>query len=225
MPSFPSSTFPTMIARSTASQALCDRLRAMQELRPVGLLWERDEQPSCEVLHSSCALPSDFSSIFDAVDDRARPTCDSFTTSERTKTLGSTAFHTDRRIRCAREPVLHLCTMWCELRRLADHAAIDVSDHPSLSANHPGYLFEDANRISALPSIVSVGKMFTDVTETGSAEQGVGTCVSDDIGVTVTDQAKRTFEDDTAENEDARRIVGEAMDVESLTDSNVGDVL
>jgi len=225
MQSFQTSTFPTMIARSTASQVLCDPLRAMRVLHPVGLLREPDEQPHCEVLHSSCALPSDFSSIFDAEDDRTRPTCDSLTTSERSEPLGSTTFHADRRIGCTRELVLHLCTMWCELRCLADDAAVDVSDHPSLSAHHGGYFFEDANRISALPSIVSVREMFTDVAETSSPEQGVGARVGDDIGVAVADQAMRTFEHDAAENEDSRRIISEAVDVESLTDSNVGDVL
>lgn len=67
--------------------------------------------------------------------------------------------------------------------------------------------------------------MFTDVAETSSPEQGVGTRVGDDIGVAVADQAMRTFEHDAAENEDSRRIISEAVDVESLTDSNVGDVL
>ncbi len=112
-----------------------------------------------------------------------------------------------------------------KLRRLADDTAIDVADHPSLSANHAGDFFEDANRIGTLPSLVGVRKVLTDVTETGSAKKCIGTRVGNDIGVTVTNKTLRTLEHDTAENELSSRIIGEAMDVEALPDSDASDVL
>jgi hypothetical protein len=67
--------------------------------------------------------------------------------------------------------------------------------------------------------------MLTDVTETGSAEQRIGARMGNDIGVTVANQSLRTLEHDTAENELSSRIIGEAMDVEALPDSDASDVL
>jgi hypothetical protein len=82
MRSFRSKLSPTMIGQSMASQGLYALHHGMLVLQFVDHLFELVAQLPCEVLHSSCALPSDFSSIFDAVDDRARPTCDSFAASQ-----------------------------------------------------------------------------------------------------------------------------------------------
>ena len=63
--------------------------------------------------------------------------------------------------------------------------------------------------------------MLADVTQPRRAEQRVGTGVSDDIGVAMTFQPPFAIEHDATEDQSARRIVAEAMDVESLTDPDV----
>ena len=68
---------------------------------------------------------------------------------------------------------------------------------------------------------VGVGEVFADVTEAGRPEQGIGAGVGDHVGVAVSDQPTLALERDAAEDEAAIGIVGEAVDVEALTDADV----
>ena len=65
--------------------------------------------------------------------------------------------------------------------------------------------------------------MFADVPEAGRPEQGIGAGVGDHVGVAVSDQPTLALERDAAEDEAAIGIVGEAVDVEALTDADVGN--
>ena len=65
------------------------------------------------------------------------------------------------------------------------------------------------------------GKCFADVAERGGAEQRVGDCVGDGIGIAVTVQARRTLEHDPTEHQRSVGVVTEAVDVEALADTNV----
>jgi CRP/FNR family transcriptional regulator, cyclic AMP receptor protein len=60
--------------------------------------------------------------------------------------------------------------------------------------------------------------VLANVAQPRRAEQRVGTGMGDDIGVRVTDQPPLAVEHDAAEDQPARRIVAEAVDVEALTD-------
>jgi hypothetical protein len=64
--------------------------------------------------------------------------------------------------------------------------------------------------------------VLTDVTEASGTEERVGTRVRNGIGVAVAVESSLAVEHDSAQHEDARRIVAETMDVESLTDSEFG---
>ena len=75
---------------------------------------------------------------------------------------------------------------------------------------------EQLERVGALPPWVGVGKVLADVAKASGAEQRIGDCVCDGIGIGVAVKATFTIEHHTTEHQHASRVVGEAMDVEAL---------
>jgi hypothetical protein len=176
-------------------------------------------------LHSSYALPSDFSSILDAVEHCTRPTRNSFTTSQGTESFGAPSFDCDGSTSYLTQAFLHLGTMWRKFGDLAHDTAVDIADVPTLSPHHRCNLLENAQRVRALPHRIGIGEMLTDVSKTRSSEKSVGTCMSDDVGIAVTDKPRCSLDANTPENECTIRIVAEPMHIETLADANVLNVL
>lgn len=192
----------------------CDDHRQVRVDRQPAVIWDL-----------VCVLPSDFSSILDAKDHCTRPTGNAFSAAEGTETFGATTLHRYRRSRCITESRLHIGALRSEFGCLAHNTAVDIADHPPLSPHHVGDTVQDLQRIDAAPAFVGVGEMLADVTEPCSTKESVGTGMCNHIGITVTHESRRILEDDAAQNQSTRRIIAEAMDIETLSDPDGPDVL
>jgi hypothetical protein len=65
--------------------------------------------------------------------------------------------------------------------------------------------------------------MLTDVSETRCAQQRIGDCMRNNIGIAVADQYSFTGKRNSPENQRAavNRLIRKTMNVETLTDSNL----
>ena len=122
---------------------------------------------------------------------RDRPAGDPFLPAERAEPFCSPPFHADR------APPTTPDRFSCIASRCgASLGSSQTTEQSTLPIDQPSFrnlrhdIGEDAHRVGSFPLRVGVGIVLTDVTETGSAEQGVGDGMGDHIGVAVPDEPR-----------------------------------
>jgi hypothetical protein len=63
--------------------------------------------------------------------------------------------------------------------------------------------------------------MPAEIAEANRTEDRIGECVADGVGIAVTGKAAGALDHDTAEHQRAVRVLGEAVDVDTLADAHV----
>jgi hypothetical protein len=146
---------------------------------------------------------------------------DTLTSADSPQTFGSTTLYRRGRTDGARQPFFHLPTPRRDLRHFAHHRAIHVADDPSVCADELCDVSKDLDGICSSPLWIGVWEVLAEIAQTGSSQQGVGNGVCHCVGITVSLQTCDTFENTPAEHHSARRIIARAMNVESLSHSNI----
>ena len=86
---------------------------------------------------------------------------------------------------------------------------------PNKSSHFP----QKPNAVGPDPLGIGIGEVLADITESGRAQQCIGARVRDHIGVAVANQPAFTVEHHATENQFAIWVIGERVNVETLSDS------
>lgn len=150
--------------------------------------------------------------------------CNAFASTDRTEPFGSIPFHRHRCTNCTGETLRHLVTSRRQLRAFTDHCCVDIPRFETRSTNEPSHLGEQTDAVSTGPLRIGIGEMLTDIAEPSGSEQCIGAGMSDDISIAVTHQSALALEHHSTQNQFSFRILGERVNVETLSDSYRHDV-
>lgn len=135
------------------------------------------------------------------------------------ETLGASTLHADRCTNGGRKIRLHVLALWRNFRPFTNDVDVHVGHRPPGIAHQFDDLTQEQHRIGTLPLRIGIREESTDVSQTGSAEERIAHRVRDGVGITVAEQS--TFARERHAGQHQRTlVVGESMNVESLTDSH-----
>src|SRR5580704_2429849 len=141
-----------------------------------------------------------------------------------TQTLGRFKFHrhlVDMEPQRLRQLPSDCGAMIFQLGPLENHSGIHVRDSIALRAHQVARVTQEHQTVAVLPAWIGVGKVHTDIAQSGRAKQRIGDGVRENIGVGMAFQSKIRWNDDAAQNHWTAR--GDAMDVPALADAETQD--
>ena len=119
--------------------------------------------------------------------------------------------------------VLHLARAGASFGRSHTTAQSMLTTAHASSAEQRHDVAQHRDRVGARPPWIGVGEVLADVAEPGRTEQGVGAGVGDHVGVAVAARGRARPRTRRRRAPAPGRVVGEAVDVEALTDPDVGN--
>jgi hypothetical protein len=103
--------------------------------------------------------------------------------------------------------------------RLGHDGAVDIADLEALGAHAPGSLGQQHGGVRPLELRVGIREMAADIAQRRSAEQGIGDCMQQHVGIRMAEQAQAVRHFDTAENQLAPRNQG--MYIPAFTNTKI----
>ena len=105
-------------------------------------------------------------------------------------------------------------------RCVRHHGAVGIDRGVALLARHPHHLAQQVHAVGPFPGRVRVGEVAAQVAESHRAEDGIGQGMADGVGIAVPAQPPCPLNDDAPQHQGPVRIVGEAVDVDALSDAH-----
>ena len=133
-----------------------------------------------------------------ANNQRAGKTGDAFATAQRAEALRPFRLHAHRSAAHRTQTLGHHRSDGRKLRRFEDHGGVDVDDRPTITGEQLDGGDKQAHRVGTLPRRVGIGKVLSDVAQTGGPQQRIGHGMGNGVGVTVPDETWRSLDHDAA---------------------------